>query len=99
MNFSGSLNKDDHTLIFNACDVALFSPINFRRKCHVTRLQVGGATIFLGFTGDATAQTKVKEAEFIKSQISKLIHGQAEWVSFSVVLGDFLRAKKDFKSQ
>lgn len=99
MNFSGSLNKDDHTLIFNACDVALFSPINFRWKCHVTRLQVGGATIFLGFTGDATAQTKVKEAEFIKSQISKLIHGQAEWVSFSVVLGDFLRAKKDFKSQ
>ena len=62
----------------------------------MTRFQEGGAS-FRGVTGDATSHTKVKEAVFIKSQISKLIHGQAEQVSFSVVLGDFLRAKTILK--
>lgn len=65
----------EHTLIFDSCDVTLLSPINFSWQAHVTRLQIGRAAS-LGLVGKVTSHSEVKEAVFILSEVSKVVHGQ-----------------------
>ena len=62
------------TLIFDFCDISLFSPVNFSWQAHVTRFQVSRAAS-LGLVGKVASQ--VQEAEFILSEVSKVVHGQS----------------------
>ena len=64
------------TLIFDFCDIPLLSPVNFSRQDHVTRFQVGRAAS-LGLVGKMVVKwSQVQEAEFILSEVSKVVHGQ-----------------------
>ena len=65
------------TLIFDFCDIPLLSPVNFSWQAHVTRLQVGRA-VSLDLVGKVVEiqWSQVQEAEFILSEVSKMVHGQ-----------------------
>ena len=66
------------TLIFDFCDITLLSPVNFSWQAHVTRFQVSRAAS-LSLVGNVVEiqWLQVQEAEFILSEVSKVVHGQA----------------------
>ena len=64
-----------HTLIFDSRDIAFLSPVHFSWQTHVTRFQVGRA-VSLGLVGKVASHSKVEEAVFILSEVSKMVHGQ-----------------------
>ena len=78
-----------HTLIFDACYIALLSPVHFSWQTHVTGFQVDRAAS-LGLVEKVASHSKVKEAVFILSEVPKVVHRQHVRVTLRVVLGDFL---------
>ena len=78
-----------YTLIFDSRYIALLSPIHFSWQTHVTRFQVDRATSF-GLVEKVALHSKVKEAVFILSEVTKVVHRQHVRVTLRVVFGDFL---------